>query len=57
MKIVLLISSEMLCVFYGYETWFFCLREQHRLRVFENKVVRKVLGPMADEGTILEPVT
>jgi len=29
---------------YGYETWFHTIRE-HRLRVFENRVVRKIFGP------------
>ena len=29
-------------VFYGYETWPLALREEHRLRVFENRVVRKI---------------
>jgi hypothetical protein len=27
------------------------LREEHRLRVFENRVLRKVLGPKRDEVT------
>ena len=29
-------------VSYGCETWFLTLREEHRLRVFENKVLRKI---------------
>jgi hypothetical protein len=35
-----------LVVFYGYETWSFRLREEdvHRLRIFEGKVLRKILG-------------
>jgi hypothetical protein len=36
-------------VLYGYETWFLTLREEHRLRVFENRVVRRVFGPKKDE--------
>jgi hypothetical protein len=36
---------------YGYETWYFTLREEHRLRVFENRVVRRILGPKTDEVT------
>jgi hypothetical protein len=36
-------------VLYGYETWSFTLREEHRLRVFENRVLRKIFGPKRDE--------
>jgi hypothetical protein len=32
-------------VLYGCETWSLTLREEHRLRVFENRVVRRILGP------------
>ena len=35
-------------VFYGCETWSLTLREEHRLRVFENKVVRKIFGVKRD---------
>jgi hypothetical protein len=31
-------------VLYGYETWSLTLREEHRLRVFENRVLRRYLG-------------
>ena len=31
-------------VMYGYETWSFTLREERRLRVFENKVPRRIFG-------------
>jgi hypothetical protein len=36
-------------VLYGCETWSLTLREEHRLRVFENKVLRRIFGvnPMA----------
>jgi hypothetical protein len=34
---------------YGCETWSLTLREEHRLRVFENKVLRRIFGPMRDE--------
>jgi hypothetical protein len=30
---------------YGCETWSFTLREEHRLRAFENRVLRGVFGP------------
>jgi hypothetical protein len=37
-------------VLYGCETWSLTLREEHRLRVFENRVLR-VFGPRRDEVT------
>jgi hypothetical protein len=36
-------------VFYGCETWSLTLREEHRLRVFENRVLRRTSGPKRDE--------
>ncbi|KAJ4438181.1 hypothetical protein ANN_14120, partial [Periplaneta americana] len=36
---------------YGCETWTLTLREEHRLRVFENKVLRKIFGAKQDEIT------
>jgi hypothetical protein len=33
----------------GCETWSLTLREEHRLRVFENKVLRRIFGPKSDE--------
>jgi hypothetical protein len=38
-------------VLYGCETWSLVLREEHRLRVFENRVLRRVFGPKRDEVT------
>jgi hypothetical protein len=38
-------------VLYGCETWYFTLREEHRLRVFENRVLRRMFGPKRDEVT------
>jgi hypothetical protein len=38
-------------VLYGCETWSLTLREEHRLRVFENRVVRRIFGPTRDEVT------
>jgi hypothetical protein len=32
-------------VLYGCESWSLTLREQHRLRVFENRVLRRISGP------------
>jgi hypothetical protein len=36
---------------YGCETWSLTLRDEHRLRVFENRVLRRILGPKRDEVT------
>jgi hypothetical protein len=33
------------------ETWSLTLREEHRLRVFENRVLRRIFGPKRDEVT------
>ena len=38
-------------VLYGCETWSLTLREEHRLSVFENRVLRRVFGPKRDEIT------
>jgi len=38
-------------VLYGCETWSLTLREERRLRVFENSVLRRIFGPKSDEGT------
>ena len=38
-------------VLYGCETWSLTLREERRLRVFENRVLRKVFGPRKDQVT------
>ena len=32
-------------VLYGYETWFFTLKEERRLKVFENRILRQIFGP------------
>jgi hypothetical protein len=38
-------------VLYGCETWSLTLREEHRLRVFENRMMRRIFGPKRDEVT------
>ena len=38
-------------VLYGCETWSLILRKERRLRVFENRVLRRVFGPKRDEVT------
>ena len=61
-----LLSSSLLCknlkikiyrtiilpvVLYGCETWLPTLKEECRLRVFENRVLRRVFGPKRDKVT------
>jgi hypothetical protein len=38
-------------VLYGCETWSLTVREKHRLRMFENRVLRRIFGPKRDEVT------
>ena len=38
-------------VLYGCETWSLTLREERRLRVSENRVLRRIFGPKRDEKT------
>jgi len=38
-------------VLYGCETWSLTLREERKLRVFENMVLRRIFGPGRDEVT------
>jgi hypothetical protein len=59
-----LLSSRLLCkyvkirtyktiilpvVLFGCETWSLTLREEHRLRVFKNRVLRRIFGPKKNE--------
>jgi hypothetical protein len=38
-------------VLYGCETWSLTLKEEYRLRVFENRVLRRIFRPKRDEVT------
>jgi hypothetical protein len=38
-------------ILYGCEAWSLTLREERRLKVFENRVLRRLFGPKRDEGT------
>ena len=38
-------------VLYGCETWSLTLREERKLRVFENMVLRRIFGPRTDKVT------
>jgi hypothetical protein len=44
-------KTIILVVLYGRETLSLTLREEHRLRVFENRVLRRIFGPKRDEVT------
>ena len=49
LKIKIYRTIIMPIILYGYETWSLTLREESRLRVFENRVLRKIFGPKRDE--------
>jgi len=36
---------------FGRRTWSLTLREEHRLRILENRVLRTIFGPKRDEVT------
>jgi hypothetical protein len=36
-------------VLYGHETWSLILREEHRLKVFEKRVLKGIFGPKRDK--------
>ena len=42
---------------YGCETWSLTFRDEHRLRVFENRVLWRIFGPQRDEVTGVQKTT
>ena len=48
-KIKICMPIILAVVLYGCETWSLTLREVRRLRVFENRVLRRLFGPKRDE--------
>jgi hypothetical protein len=36
-------------VLYGFKTWYLSLREEQRLTVFENRMLRRICGPNREE--------
>jgi hypothetical protein len=50
-ELVNLAGKYQTLVLYGCETWSLILRAEHRLRVFENRVLRRIFGPKRDEVT------
>jgi hypothetical protein len=51
LKIRIYKTIILLVVLYGCETWSLTLREEHRLGVFEKRVLRRIFGPKRDEVT------
>ena len=46
----MVISIILPVVLYGCETWSLTLREESRLRVFENRILRRIFGPKRHEN-------
>ena len=51
LKIKIYRTTILPVVLYGCETWSLILREEGRLWVFENRVLRRVFGPKRDDVT------
>jgi hypothetical protein len=51
LKIKIYRTIIMPIVLYGRETWSLTVREERRLRAFENRVLRRLFGPKRDEVT------
>ena len=49
LKIKMYRTISLPVVLYWCETWCLSLREEHRLRVFENRVLKEVFGPKGEE--------
>jgi hypothetical protein len=43
-------KSIILSVLYGYDTWSLILRKERRLRVFEDRLMRRIFGPRREEA-------
>jgi hypothetical protein len=50
-KIKIYRTIVLLFVLYGCETWSLTLKEEYRLRVFENRVLRRIFGPRRHKVT------
>jgi hypothetical protein len=50
-KIKIYKSIILTVVLYGCETWSLTLRDEHRLSIFENRVLKRIFGPKRDEVT------
>jgi hypothetical protein len=56
-KIKIYRTIMLLCVLYVCETWSPTLREKCRLKVFGNRMLRRIFGPKRDEVTGVEKTT
>jgi hypothetical protein len=50
-KIKIYKTIILLVVLYGCEAWSLTIREEHKSRVFENRVLRRIFGPRRDGVT------
>ena len=50
MKIKIYKSIILPVVLYGCEAWSLTLRKERRLKVFENRILRRIYGPKRDEN-------
>jgi hypothetical protein len=50
-KVTIYKTIILLVVLYGCETWSLTVREEHKLRVFENRVLRRIFEPKRDGVT------
>ena len=57
LKIKIYIIIILPVVLYGCETWSLTFREKRKLRVFENRVLRRIFGPKRGEVTGVEKTT
>jgi len=51
LKIKIYRTTVLPIILYGCETWLLILKEERRLRVFGNRVLRRIFGPKRDEVT------
>jgi hypothetical protein len=51
LNIRIYVTTVLPVVLYVCETWSLRLREEHRLKVFDNRELRRVFGPKRDEVT------
>jgi len=51
LKIKIYRTINLCVVLYGCETWSLTLREERRLKVFENSMLRRIFGPKRDKVT------
>ena len=49
-KTKLCITTSLPVVLYGCGTWSLTLREERRLRVYENRAMRRIFGPKRDDN-------